>query len=163
MVGYDAPVGGLPVLAGLYIIKVADGYVVEVGHLAIDVALAGFFLKEEAAAVHAVLQREGPYFHGPVFVDEGVAMGIDGVEYYVEVEFMAEQIELSAQKGLQFLLCVDVEVFCASQQSKGGYEAYESEAVVAVEVRDEYIAHGHEFNFVLSHLELCAFAAVDER
>ena len=92
-----------------------------------------------------MLQRKGAHGHRTVFIDDCRGAGVVGVELHLVVHPFAEEVQLGLHELFQFGGGIDVHGGSASQQSEGGEQSDESEAVVAVEVGDEDVVQPGEF------------------
>lgn len=112
----------------------SEGYAVAFGHFGAEVARSWFLFEEESAGGYGVAERECGDGERAVLEDDGVACGVDGVEAEVEGEVAGEELYLGAEEGFEVGVSMDGEGSVASEESHGGDEGEEAEAVVAVEV-----------------------------
>lgn len=84
------------VLSILDAIYLAEGDVVEVYHLTLDMSSCGLFLEYEAATRYAMAEWKGLYAHRTVFIDDVGASVWEGMECHFVGHALAEEVELRA-------------------------------------------------------------------
>ena len=120
----------------------------------------GFFLEKETAAWHTMFLRQGLYGDGVVLVYCLVLLGVNVVEKYRVLHALTEIVYLWLQYLLQLAVSVNVQWGSASQQSESRYQSYQSETMVAMQVRNEYVVYEREVYMPFSQLQLRSFAAI---
>ena len=90
-----------------------------------------------------------------------MAGGVHRMEFNVEVQSFAEEVQHALEHGAEVFRRMDVQRGCASQQPEGGNQADKSEAMVAVQVGDEHMVEMGELEVGTAHLQLRAFATVN--
>ena len=93
-------------------------------------------------------------------MDDGL-VGIDNVETHLEGALAAEVVQHPLEQVRTVLEGVDCQRVGALQQGHGGYQSRQPEAVVAVQVADEYVVQAHQLEAHASDAQLRALAAVD--
>lgn len=137
----DGAVGQRVVVAGLDVVDLRGRYAVHVDGFAADVRQRGLLAEEETGTGHAVVEGEGLDGERVVLKNDGRLCGVDGVELDAVADVVVEeQVELCLEHGPQGCGGMDVERGVAAEQSEGGDEADEAEAVVAVYVGYEDVA-----------------------
>ena len=159
-VGHVLAIGGGPVGPLLDVVDGIKRNVVEVYHVTANVWQAGLFAEHVAAAGNAVLQGDGADAEALVFVDDLALCGVYGVELNGKRQSIAKGVKLQFQYGLQFGRRIDAQHAGAAQQGEGGNQANQSEAVVAVQVRNEDAAQTRKFESGFPHLQLGSLTAV---
>ena len=99
--------------------------------------LLRFLGKEIAAGGNPVLQRDGVDRQRTVFHHQRMAAGIDRIETHFELHAPAEQIHHGTQVSLDLLRTVHDQLAGASQHAERGDQSRQTEAVVAMQMRDE--------------------------
>ena len=107
-----------------------------------------------------MLQGNGFYGEASVFVDDGGACGVYGVEDDLEFEAVAKQFYLRMKHCFEFFRGVDMEGGSASEQAEGTDETNKTEAMVAMEMGDEDGTELGETCFRAAKLNLRTLAAV---
>ena len=110
---------------------------VEVDHVATDVAGRGFLLEEESAARDAMGEGEGGNNDGSIFIDGLWNLGVDFVKENLVRRIGTKVIDLWLEDALEVLGTINMEVLGTPEKSEGGEHADEPEGVVAVEVGEE--------------------------
>ena len=132
-----------------------------VDHVTADVGQGSLLAEEKAIAGHPVLQGQRLHSQTAVVVDDLVFRGVNSVEDNVELQSRAKHLQLHVEQGTHCCRRVDVQRRGTSQHAHGGDEAYQSEAVVAMEMRDKHRLNLGEADMVFPHLQLRALATVD--
>ena len=159
-VGHDGAVGHHEVGALLDGEHLRHGHAVEVDHLAVDVAQLGFFAEYEAGAGHAVVEGEGLDGERLVLVYYAL-LGLYDVEAEVVGAFAAEEVEDALKQLCALGKGVDGDGAFDVVESHRGEQSGQSEAVIAVKMRYEYVVQSAVFQLHATHGELCALAAVN--
>ena len=81
----------------------------------------------------------------------------------LDLQFFAKEVELLFHQFAQHLVGIYVKWGSATKQPECGNHSYEPEAVVAVQVRYEYVVYEREMYVIPAQLQLCAFAAVNHK
>ena len=110
---------------------------VEVNHVATDVAGCRLLAEEESAARDAMGEGEGGNNDGSIFIDGLWNLGVDFVKENLVRRIGTKVIDLWLEDALEVLRSVDVEVLGASEESEGGEHTDESEGVVAMQMGEE--------------------------
>lgn len=134
---------------------------VEVDHVATNVAGCGLFAEQIATAGDAMGEGKGGDDDGAVFVDGLRGLGVDFVEDDLVGGIGTEVIDLRLEDALEVLRSVDVEVLGASEESEGGEHTDESEGVVAMQMGEEDGLEMGEADVGTAQCHLCAFSTVE--
>ena len=89
-------------------------------------------------------KRNRFYTDGTVVVDDGLFSGINRVEYHLISHSLAEVVELRSEQFFQFGMGIDMQVGGTFQHSEGGNQSHQAEAVVAVQMGNEYVVQSPE-------------------
>ena len=159
---WDYPsVGGGEVLSAL---DARDGVVrdaILLDAFALDVAVAGLFLKQESVAGNAVVERKGGDLYEAILENHGRQLAADGVDADVEVPVLHEEVDLRLQNRLQIGRNVEVDVVAAVVERQGREQAHQPEAVVAMGVADEDVVELPGVDLISYQLHLRALPAVN--
>lgn len=110
---------------------------VEVNHVAADVAGRGLLAEEESAARDAMGEGEGGNNDGSIFIDGLWNLGVDFVKENLVRRVGAEVVDLWLEDALEVLGAVDVEVLGTPEKSEGREHADEPKGVVAMQMSEE--------------------------
>lgn len=110
---------------------------VEVDHVAADVAGRGFLLEEESAARDAMGEGEGGNNDGSIFIDGLWNLGVDFVKENLVRRIGTKVIDLWLEDALEVLGTINMEVLGTPEKSEGGEHADEPKGMVAMEVGEE--------------------------
>ena len=160
-IGNDLAFGRDIVLPLLDIFHATDGNLIEIRHLADDMRLLRFLGKEIAAGGNPVLQRDGVDRQRTVFHHQRMAAGIDRIETHFELHAPAEQIHHGTQVSLDLLRTVHDQLAGASQHAERGDQSRQTEAVVAMQMRDEDMGETAETDAHPPHLHLGTFPTIN--
>ncbi len=129
-------VNNLGLVGGVGAVGVSFVCFVEVGAVLCLPSMS--FGEEEAAGRHFMFERYSLDRECAVVDDDLLFAWIDIMEDYFECKVCAVVVEQWVQQFLQVWMCVDMQWLCTMHHAERGYQSDESEAVVAMEVRDEY-------------------------
>lgn len=73
------------------------------------------------------------------------------------------KFQLHIYQFFQFGRGMQVKVLCTVEQAHTGEQAYQSEIMITMQVRDEYMVDLAAFYFVFGKLHLGSFATVDQK
>ena len=117
--------------------------------------------EEKAIAGHPMLQGQRLHGQAAVVIDDLVLCSVNSVKDHVELQSCAKHLQLQVKQRSHLFGCIDVQRCSTPQHAHGGDEAYQSEAVVAMEMRDKHRLYLGEADMVFPHLQLRALATVD--
>ena len=110
---------------------------VEVDHVATDVARRRLLTEEESAARDAMGEGEGGDNDGSIFIDGLWNLGVDFVKENLVRRIGTEVIDLWLEDALEVLGTINMEVLGTPEESEGGEHADEPEGVVAMQMSEE--------------------------
>ena len=93
--------------------------------------------EQEAAGRHLVLQRDSGDSNGAVFKDDLALARVNRVEDDLVRHRIAMIVQQRLNQSLKVSRRIDMQGLRASHHAEGGDESYQTEAMVAVQVRDE--------------------------
>jgi len=108
-----------------------------------------------------VAQGDSLHRERAVLVNDGLPRRIHRMELYLVAQVTTEGIHLHLQDSLKPLVGMYVQAGGAPQETESGNHAYQPEAVVAVQMRDEHMANLREAHPATAQLQLGAFTAVN--
>ena len=111
-----------------------------------------------------MVQWDGLDTERAVFVDNLMLGGVDGMELNLIADVVVEEkVQLRLEHRLHLGRCMHMDSGRTPQQSEGREQSDESEAVVAVKMRDEDVTHLLERQLRASQLQLRPLAAVHHK
>ena len=138
---YHVAVFVSPRRAVLYVVYLRHGDMVEVYHVAAYMRQCRFLAEQISGTWETVLQRYGLDGKTAVLINHLLTRRVDSMKLYLIVEVVAESGEERVKNGAKFLRSIDGKWHGTSEQSEGREHADKSEAMVAMDMTDEYRHH----------------------
>lgn len=137
-------------------------YVEVVHHVATDMRLSCLLPEEETRGRQTVVERQAYDLERTVLIEQmgRIVIG-NGVEHYLIGRPTAEEVEPRTQQTLERGMSPHMERSRAARQGQGREQADEAEAVVTMEMGEEYVTEAAELLVGAAELQLSPFAAID--
>ncbi len=137
-IGHHLTIFCRPVCTTLDEIEMTNRNLVEVSYITPDMRQGGFLPEQITAAWQSVFQRDGLDGERTVFVYDLLYRGIYSYKFHLVVEVTTEGRHLLMQDVTQSRRTVDGQFGCTPQEAEGAEHPHEAEAMVTMQMRDEY-------------------------
>ena len=99
----------------------------------------------------------------PILVDDILARSVNGVKDNLIAQVTAEQCHLTVQHLFKLLVGVDMQLCRTSQETEGRNHAYQTEAMVTMQVRDKHMTYFREMHTQPAQLQLSTLATIHHK
>lgn len=134
---------------------------VEVDHVAADVAWRRLLAEKKTAAGYAMGEGEGGNNDGSIFIDGLWNLGVDFVKENLVRRIGTKVIDLWLEDALEVLGTINMEVLGAPEKSESGEHADEPKGMVAMQMSEENGLEMGEADVGTTQRHLCTFCTVE--